>query len=89
MSVLGIALVNAVQQDSVNNGKFYLGGMYTGIDPTNRVNQTSFNIGNVDPALTALQLEAAIKQYVKDELTNTYGYTFGLFDSVRLIGALL
>lgn len=89
MTCKAVCLVTSVQQDSVNDGKFYIDFMYTGLEPSNRVNQTFKSIGNVDPTITAATLESAIKQTVKDELTNNNGYSFGLFDTVRLIGALL
>lgn len=89
MATLGVCVVNAVQCDSVNTGKFYVQGVYTGIASGNLVNQTFFNIGNVSPTIAAATLEQAIKDFVKNELINNNGYTFGLFDDVRLIGALL
>lgn len=89
MAVKALAIVSNVQCDSVNAGKFYMQGHYTGIESGNLVNQTFFNIGNVDPTVAAVTLEQAVKQFVKDELTNNNGYSFGLLDSVRLLGALL
>lgn len=89
MATKGVCVVDNVQQDSVNDGKFYISGYYTGLEPTNRVNQTAFSIGNVDPTIAAITLELAVKSFVKTELTNAHGYSFGLFDDVRLIGALL
>lgn len=89
MSTLGICIVSNVQQDSVNNGRFYIQGYYTGIVPSNRINQTFFDVGNVDPTALAATLEGNIKTIVKNILINTHGYTFGLLDDVRLIGSLL
>lgn len=89
MAVKAVAVLYFVNSDSTNTGKFKANIAIAGIDPTPGLVDTSVFLDNIDPGITAVNLEAAIKQRVKDELTNNYGYTFGIFDTVRLIGALL
>lgn len=87
MTVKAVCLVNAVAHSSTA-GLFHAIISFAGIDSTNLVTST-LTLLNISPTITAVTLEANIKQAVKDELTNNYGYSFGLLDTVRLIGALL
>jgi hypothetical protein len=88
MSVKAVALVNNVDYDASNSGKFVATVVFAGIEPGSLVHGFIY-VDNVDPAIAAVSLEQALKQAVKDELVNNHGYSFGLFDSVRLVGALL
>lgn len=89
MAVKAICTAYFVQYDPSNSGKFRANLSVAGIDATAGLVDTGIFIDNVDPTLSSVLLEQAIKQRVKDELTNNHGYTFGLFDSVRLLTALL
>lgn len=88
MAVKAVASVYFVNSDSGHSGKFKCNISMAGIVPGNLVDAT-IQIDDVDPGITALDLEAAIKQAVKDELINNYSYSFGLFDTVRLIGGVI
>ncbi len=88
MTVKSVSMVNNLAPDPTNAGKFIVTLVFSGLEPGNLVNSFIY-VDNVDPAITAVLLEQALKQAVKIELTNNHGYTFGLFDTVRLVGALL
>jgi hypothetical protein len=88
MTTLAVCSAYYVNTDSVNAGKFKVNVVIAGIVSGNLVDE-SVQLDNVDPTLSSVLLEQAIKQKVKDELTNNHGYTFGLFDTVRLLNALL
>lgn len=88
MSVKAVALVSNVTADLANAGKFKTVVSFAGIESGNLVNGY-VELTNVSPTISATFLEQDIKQAVKDELVNNHSYTFGLLDSVRLIGALL
>lgn len=89
MTTLAIALVTNIQVDTVNSGRFQIYVNYCGIKAGQTLSTANIFMTNVDPTAAAVTLEAAIKQMVRDELVNNHGYTFGLFDDVRLIGSLL
>jgi predicted transcriptional regulator len=88
MSVKAVALVSNIAVDNANAGKFKAVVSFAGLESGNTVNGI-VELTNVSPTIAATFLEQDIKQAVKDELINVHSYTFGLLDSVRLIGALL
>lgn len=88
MTVKAVALVSSIRVDGTGPN-FRMIVNYSGLDSSPGVVDAYVELFNVSPGVAAATLESAIKQAVKDELTNVHGYTFGLFDTVRLIGALL
>lgn len=88
MTVLAVASAYFVNSDPVNSGKFMVNVSIAGIVSGNRVDE-SIQLDNIDPTISSVTLELAIQTLVKNELTTNHGYTFGLFDTVRLLGALL
>lgn len=88
MAVKAVCVLYYVQYDPVNSGKFRANISIAGIDPGNAVD-TSVFLEDISPTISAAFLEADIKQAVKDHLTNNFGYSFGMLDSVRMVGALL
>lgn len=87
MAVKAVCIVNAVAH-STNAGLFHAILSYAGIESGNALTG-SLTLLDISPTITAATLEANLKQAVKDELVNNHGYSFGLLDTVRLIGALL
>lgn len=88
MSTKAICAAYYVNSDPANTGKFKVNISIAGIVSGNLVDE-AIQLDNIDPTITSVLLEQAIKQKVKDELTFNHGYTFGLFDDVRLLTALL
>lgn len=89
MSVKGVCLVNSVRPGSSDSTKLRAVIVYCGLDATSPVDQSFIEIDNIDPGIVAVSLEAAIENAVKNKLINDHGYSFGIFDSVRLIGGLI
>lgn len=88
MAVKAVCTVYYVQYDPSNAGNFRANISIAGLESGNEVDTSAF-LDDISPTISAAFLEADIKQRVKDHLTNSFGYSFGMLDSVRLIGALL
>lgn len=86
--IKGVCLLGDVSVDSANPGQFVAYGDLVGTDAANPV-QTRFTVPNLSPAILSSTMQSAIQSACKDILINTYGYTFGLLDSVRLVTALV
>lgn len=86
MAVKAACIAAGVQSEA--GGKFKLIVYYAGMDTGNPVDN-ALVISGLTGSLTSLQLEQTVKDAVKDELINNHSYTFGLLDSVRLLGALI
>lgn len=85
MAVKAVArVVEIYQQDATN---FKLNIRWVGMVAP--FEDGGFVVEDIDPTIAAVTLETAIKTAVKDYLIANKSYTFGLFDTVRLIGALL
>lgn len=49
----------------------------------------SLSVPNIPGNILQGLLDSAIKQAVKDELINNYGFTFGLLDTIVLLGSTI
>jgi hypothetical protein len=88
MTVKAVALISSIRFDGTGPN-FRLIVNYSGLDSTPGCVDSYIEMFNVDPSITSATFEAGVKQAVKNDLTTNHGYTFGLFDTVRLIGATL
>lgn len=88
MAIKAVCTAYYVQYDPGNAGKFRANISIAGVVSGNEVD-TSVFLDNLDPGILAVNLEAGISNAVKAHLTNNHGYSFGLLDTVRLIGALV
>lgn len=88
MTVKATCIVNAVAPSTTVNGAFHAIISYAGLEVGNTA-AGSITLLDVNPTIAAAFLEADIKNEVKNYLIANHGYTFGLLDTVRLIGALL
>lgn len=86
--IKGVCLLGDISVDSANPGQFVAYGELVGTDAANPV-QTRFTVGNLSPSILSTTMQAAIQSACQGILTTTYGYTFGLLDSVRLVTALV
>lgn len=68
--------------------KFMVTSSIAGLASGNPVT-TTIEIGPFAANIGASYLSDEIREAVKDYLINSHGYTFGLLDTVRLIGALV
>lgn len=89
MSVKGFGRISNIGVGPNDGTKLRVILSFVGLDATNPVSTQSINIDDMDPTITNITWEAALKQVIKTELINNHGYTFGLFDSVRLAGETL
>lgn len=88
MAVKGVCLVNAVAPSTNVAGAFHAIISYAGLETGNTAAGT-ITLLDISPTITAATLEADIKTEVKNYLIANHSYSFGLLDTVRLIGALL
>lgn len=86
MATLAVCNIAGLEADTGNLFKIVI--QYLGLVSTNRVN-TVIELAGLDPTISSVTLELGIENLVKNDLITNYGYTFGLLDSVRLLGALL
>lgn len=84
MAVLGIALVTDVYYDTTTT--FGASIKYAGIGA---IAEGSINLTGISPTITSGLFQAAIANGVKSALISSFGYSFGLFDTVNVIGATL
>lgn len=88
MTVKAVAVTSGAIFPDSGGTTFTLRVQVAGLESGNTQNFDQ-DISGLSPTITALTLEAAIRDAVKTKLVTDYGYTFGLLDTVRLIGALL
>lgn len=88
MATKGVCLVNAVAPSTTVAGAFHAIISYAGLETGNTAAGT-ITLLDISPTIASTTLEANIKTEVKDYLIANHGYSFGLGDGVRLIGALL
>lgn len=86
--IKGVCLLGDITVDSANPGQFVAYGELVGTDAANPV-QARYTVPNLSPAILTTTMQAAIQAECKNILVTTYGYTFGLLDSVRLVTALV
>lgn len=88
MTVKAVCTLGQVIPDPGDPTKFDVMVNIAGLDSTTPVNaQVPF--GPFAATISAAYLSDDIRDAVKTYLTNNYGYTFSLLDSVRLLGALV
>lgn len=86
MTVRAVCNIAGLEADTGSYFKIVV--QYLGLDSGNRVNNV-IELPGLDPTISSVTLELGIENLVKNDLVTNYGYTFGLLDSVRLLGALL
>lgn len=86
MAVKGIGLVTNIDQTSTS-GEFTAQARYVGLNGD--FANGNITIPNVPGDILSGLLESAIKQAIKTALINNFGYTFGLLDTVRVLGGSL
>lgn len=89
MSVKAVVLVRNIGTDIPPSPTgFTIGLGVVGMESGNELSKDLFLTG-VDPTILSLTLEQAIKNAVRSDLITNHGYSFGIFDTVRLITALV
>ena len=88
MAVKGICMIQSIQHDQVNAGKWKAIVAYAGTDSGNE-QSGSLVVDNIDSTILTSVLIPAVTTAVKNLLTSSYGYSFGLFDTVRMMDALV
>lgn len=84
MAVLGIARIESIQWEG--SGNFTANISFIG---TQASAGGSTSITGIAANITTAPLQSAIATYCKTQLINIFGYTFGLFDYVSVLGATL
>lgn len=88
MAVLGLVTLDRIQYDNNNAGRFKASITIVGVDPANPVEDLG-EVSDIQPGLLAATLQGAIESYAKSVLQASWGYSFGLFDTVRMVVALI
>lgn len=88
MAVKAVIITRGIIYPDGDGTTFTIEVQVAGIEPESPQNFDQ-QITGLSPTITALTFEQTVKDAVKSHLITQYGYTFGLLDSVRLIGALL
>lgn len=89
MTTLAVTRVTGVNSGSTDPTKIDVTLQYVGIAAGQSVTAQVLVIHDMDPTITNLTWENALKTAVKNILTSTFGYSFGLLDDVRLVGETL
>lgn len=84
MAVLGLVQGLSIQYDNNNAGRFKIIVQIVGVDPSNPV-EDYIEVNNILPGLLGATLQGAIESAVKSYLQASYGYSFGLLDTVRQV----
>lgn len=89
MTVRAVASVNGVftslSVPGMTTGNFAANIAYVGLDSSNLV-EGFVLVKNIVPGILQSAFQSAIIAAVKADLTTNYGYSFGLFDTIDLIG---
>lgn len=88
MAVKAIAITRGIIYPDGDGTTFTLVVQVAGIESGNAQNFDQ-EITGLSPTIATITFDQTIKDAVKARLISQYSYTFGLLDSVRLIGALL
>lgn len=83
MAILGVALVTNIDVDATDTFKADIRVVTN--DGTSQGNFTA--TGLPVSGLTQIVFDAALKTAVKNYMINNLGFTFGLLDTVKLVGS--
>lgn len=88
MAVKGVGLVDEVKWEGASTIGFHM--IYAVLVSTNPHDPEvygGFDIEGVSPGISQASLDAALENALKAQLENEHGVEFGIFDTVRVMGA--
>lgn len=88
--VKGFGLIDEIKWEGDSTLTFHL--IYVGLGEENIHDPElylGFDVEGVSPSISQATLDSALATALKNQLINEHGFSFGLFDTVRIMGAAL
>jgi hypothetical protein len=89
MAILGVAYVKQLDIGNTDQTKVDITMTVVGIASGQAVSAQTLILHDQSVTITGTTFELALKTAVRNYLTTSFGYSFGLLDEVVLIGATL
>lgn len=87
MATLAVAYISSISWEG--SGNFTAAITYVGTLSSPSAAQGSATLSGIPANILSGLFQSAISNFVKTQLTNGFGYSFGLLDNVAVIGATL